>query len=154
MAGTRRSLEQEAFWRRVLDRQRRSGLSVREFCQGEGVSEGPFSAWRRGLLKRDTATPDVADDCATERLLVPVEVISDAAISSSRPISGASNTLEIITPEGLTLRFDAQTRPETVAALVDVLAPALLPRRRSLHSSVQRNRPPNRIFPPMLACPS
>jgi len=125
VAGARRSVEKEAFWRRVLDRQRRSGLSVREFCQGEGVSEGSFYAWRRELLKRDAATPDVADNRDTERRLVRVEVVSDG--ETVWPTQ-TSNMLEIVTPEGLTLRFDAQTRPETVAALVDVLAPACLRR--------------------------
>jgi len=118
VAGTRRSLEKEAFWRKILARQRRSGLSVREFCQGEGVSEGSFYAWRRELLKRDAATPDVEDNRDTERRLVRVKVVSDG--ETVWPTQ-TPNMLEILTPEGLTLRFDARTRPETVAALVDVI---------------------------------
>jgi len=129
VAGTRRSVEKEAFWRKILARQRRSGLSVREFCQGEGVSEGSFYAWRRELLKRDTATPDVEDNRDTGRRLVPVEVVSDKVISPSRTMTGASNMLEIITHEGLTLRFDDRTRPETIAAVVDIIAPN--PERRA-----------------------
>jgi len=125
VAGTRRSVEKEAFWRKILARQRRSGLSVREFCQGEGVSEGSFYAWRRELLKRDAATPDVADNRDTERRLVRVKVVSDG--ETVWPTQTPS-MLEIVTPEGLTLRFDDRTRPETVAALVDVLAPACLRR--------------------------
>ena len=122
MAGVRRSVEKEAFWRRVLDRQRRSGLSVRGFCQGEGVSEGSFYAWRRELLKRDAATPDVADNRDTGGRLVPVAVISGSEASSpSRSVTQRASLLEIITPAGLTLRFDDRTRPETIAALVDAI---------------------------------
>lgn len=129
MAGARRSVEKEAFWRRVLDRQQASGLSVRRFCQGEGVSEGSFYAWRRRVLERDAETCEVADNRETARRLVPVEVVSGEAVSPSRLVTGSSNMLEIITPEGLTLRFDDRTRPETIAAFVDIIAPN--PERRS-----------------------
>jgi len=119
VAGARRSVEKEAFWRRVLDRQRRSGLSVRGFCLREGVSVASFYSWRRKIFERDAQRGEAAN--SRPQGLVPVEVISGEAISPSRPMTGASNTLEIITPEGLTLRFDARTRPETVAVLVDVI---------------------------------
>lgn len=37
-AGRRwRDRQKEAFWRVVVSRQRRSGLSVRAFCEGEGL---------------------------------------------------------------------------------------------------------------------
>ena len=51
--GPGRDLERERVWRGVVDRQRLSGLSVREFCRRELVSEASFYAWRRELLRRD-----------------------------------------------------------------------------------------------------
>jgi len=128
VAGARRSVEKEAFWRRVLDWQRRSGLSVRGFCLREGVSVASFYAWRRKIFERDAQRDEVAN--SRQQNLVPVEVISGGeAISPSRTMTGASNMLEIITSEGLTLRFDDRTRPETIAAVVDIIAPN--PERRA-----------------------
>jgi hypothetical protein len=127
VAGARRSMEKEAFWRGVLRRQQASGFSVRGFCQGEGVSVASFYAWRRKIVERDSQRGEAAND--RQQNLVPVEVISDEVISPSRPVTMASNMLEIVTPEGLTLRFDDRTRPETIAALVDIIAPN--PERRA-----------------------
>ena len=37
------------FWRQVLARQRRSGLSVHRFCQQEGLAAATFYHWKRRL---------------------------------------------------------------------------------------------------------
>ena len=51
--GQQRDLKREAFWRGVLGRYSRSGLTVRGFCQREKVTEAAFYAWRRELRNRD-----------------------------------------------------------------------------------------------------
>lgn len=38
-----------ALWRRRVERQQRSGLSILEFCRREGFSAGSFYAWKRRL---------------------------------------------------------------------------------------------------------
>src|SRR6516165_5990369 len=43
----------ERKWRRVLERWRRSGLSIRAFCGAEGIGEHLFYWWRRELARRD-----------------------------------------------------------------------------------------------------
>ena len=48
-----RSGEREAVWRGHVDRQTSSGLSVRRFCEENGLSEPSFYAWRRRLAERD-----------------------------------------------------------------------------------------------------
>jgi hypothetical protein len=53
MANGKRDSKREAFWRKVLARQRESGLSVRFFCRREKVSEPSFYAWRRVVRQRD-----------------------------------------------------------------------------------------------------
>jgi hypothetical protein len=53
MANTRRDGAKERFWRDVLRRQARSGLSVRAFCRHERLSEASFYAWRRTTRARD-----------------------------------------------------------------------------------------------------
>ena len=40
---------QQAFWEMVLETWRGSGLSVRQFCQQEGLAKGSFYRWRRKL---------------------------------------------------------------------------------------------------------
>jgi len=58
--GEVRDKGKEAWWRRTVRRQRRSGLSVRAFCQKHGVRETAFYFWRRELLRRAAARPVAA----------------------------------------------------------------------------------------------
>jgi len=48
-----RDLAKERHWRRIMRRWRSSGLSVREFCDWQSLSEASFYGWRRELAKRD-----------------------------------------------------------------------------------------------------
>jgi hypothetical protein len=48
-----RDLVKERHWRRIVRRWRSSGLSVREFCDWQSLSEASFYGWRRELAKRD-----------------------------------------------------------------------------------------------------
>ena len=58
----RRDPGKERFWRGVMRRQRRGGLSVREFCEREGLKEWSFHWWRRELDKRDREQPASSRD--------------------------------------------------------------------------------------------
>lgn len=45
-----------SLWRERVERQRRSGLSILEYCRREGCSAGSFYAWKRRLhASRSTA---------------------------------------------------------------------------------------------------
>ena len=61
MADKQRNLELESRWRKLVGRHPSSGLSIRAFCEREGVSEPSFYSWRRVLGERarpsDAATP-------------------------------------------------------------------------------------------------
>jgi hypothetical protein len=48
-----RDLAKERHWRRIVRQWRGSGLSVREFCDWQSLSEASFYGWRRELAKRD-----------------------------------------------------------------------------------------------------
>jgi len=95
----------EPYWRRVLARWERSGLSVRAFCRAEGVSEPMFYWWRRELPRRDQAKP----------AFLPVHVLTEA----EPPARG----LEVVLANGRCLRvgvgFDPQTLVQVVALLED-----------------------------------
>ena len=55
MAKHQRDPAKEAYWRKVLQRFSASGLSVREFCKREQLTESAFYAWRRTIGERDEA---------------------------------------------------------------------------------------------------
>jgi hypothetical protein len=50
--GSRRSQRREDHWRRIVARQPASGLSIRAWCEQQGVKEASFYAWRRTLAQR------------------------------------------------------------------------------------------------------
>ncbi len=56
--GPRRSIELERRWRERLAEQVASGLSVREFCQSQGLAEPSFYQWRREIARRDRPESD------------------------------------------------------------------------------------------------
>jgi hypothetical protein len=51
--GPGRSQRREDHWRRIVTRQPASGLSIRAWCDHQGVKEASFYAWRRTLADRD-----------------------------------------------------------------------------------------------------
>jgi transposase len=119
----RRDAEKERSWRRALQDWRRSGLSVREFCDWQALSEASFYAWRRELGKRDreAASRRENDSRRNGRAVnaprfLPVHVVAETA-----PDSEAPGCLELQLPTGVLLRvpagFDHQTLSDVLAAL-------------------------------------
>src|SRR5947209_8294602 len=95
-----RDREKERFWQRMVRRWERGGLSVRAFCQEEGVSEPSFYDWRRRLARRDA-----------EVQFIPVEVVPEPTAAE----------LELVLDGGRRLRigpgFDAATLQRLLAVL-------------------------------------
>lgn len=48
-------IEREAMWRRRIEEQPRSGMSIRAFCRREGMTEPSFYDWRRRLKESSRA---------------------------------------------------------------------------------------------------
>ena len=92
--GPRRDLERERVWRAVLDRQRQSGLSSREFCRREPLAEVSFYAWRRELLRRDRESASVPHP-DREASLRP-SASRSAATTVKRGTSGAAAFLPVL----------------------------------------------------------
>ena len=94
--------DQEAFWRKTLSDRLQSGLSIRAFCEREGLSEPAYHYWRRELKKRD------AEQTAATSFL-PVEVQLPAT------------PIEIVFSHGTTVRVgngcDRATLETVLAAL-------------------------------------
>ncbi len=41
--------DREQLWRDLIERQHRSGQSIRKFCDSEGISQPSFYSWRKRL---------------------------------------------------------------------------------------------------------
>lgn len=122
MANSKRSVEKEQFWRLVLDEHRRSGLSVRAFCQREGVSEPSFYAWRREIRQRDAErNGDARPSEKGPQRLVPVNVVEPVEGAAPADPPPPSGILEIVAPGGWKLRCEANVDPERIGALVEVI---------------------------------
>lgn len=89
----------EKYWRRLLGQWRRSGLTARQFCAQQGISQPSFYAWRSEIDRRDQAT--------TLRPSAPTFV--KLALEGAAP-----SPLEIVLTDGRLLRV----RPGCDAALL------------------------------------
>ncbi len=103
MAGRgKRDVGKERFWRRVLRLWRRSGLSVRDFCAEQGLTEPLFYAWRRVIAERDLEMDAPA--------FVPVRVVDPPM-----------QALEVVLARGRVVRvprgFDAHALRQLLALL-------------------------------------
>jgi hypothetical protein len=116
--GKRRDPAREKFWRRTIQGQQRSGLSVRDFCRCEGLKDWTFRWWRQELARRDqepsTAPPVERTEAAPAFL--PVRVV-DLQTVAPRP----APPIEIVLPTGPTVRvpfgFDTRTLGDVLAVL-------------------------------------
>ena len=94
-------------WERLIEKQRRSRLSIAEFCSQEGVSSASFYAWRRRLREADSARPQSA-------LFVPVELPTSV-------IAAGGVRMEL--PGGAILSLPADAPLELVMAVIRAVLP-------------------------------
>ncbi len=124
MAGKngRRDLEKEQFWRQTIARQRKSGQTVREFCEAEGLKDWSLSWWRRELVKRDREkqsskrssvkqTPNQTDASP----FVPVQLLPDHSKSQT------STAIEIVLSAGQTVRVPSGFDSDALTTVLEVL---------------------------------
>lgn len=119
----RRDLNREAFWRGVMKRFGKSGLTARAFCAREQLSEPSFYAWRRMLPQRD------AERAA--RAFVPVMVTDEAQAQAH---AGAYIEIEVRgdggSPWTCMVRLPLALPMRQVAELVSAIAAAQAPGSR------------------------
>ncbi len=106
----KKSVEKERHWREILQRQSGSGLSVRRFCAGEGISEPSFYAWRKRLRERSDGNRRLgrcgAEASDNSESFVPLKLLDAAA------------PLEIVHPLGYRVHLSGDVNP---VALREVL---------------------------------
>lgn len=126
MAKLNRRSEKAEFWRLVLKRQRKSGLSIRAFCRQENLSEPLFFAWRK-RIEGPGHTAGAPEKQATRRAL-PSSSFLPVELTDKPKLEAGGIVLEIMTPGGLTLRF-GECLPSR--RLSDLLSTVLEAERRS-----------------------
>lgn len=84
--------DQRQFWQMVLETFKSSGLSVRQFCKQEGLSEPSFYSWRKRLT--NPRKPDVSKEQSHPESFIQV----------SMP-KAESSCLKLILTSGHTLRI-------------------------------------------------
>lgn len=123
----RRDDGKERVWRARISRWRQSGLTIREFCRRNGLSEPSFYAWRRELTRRGgrrsrwnvqqakgaTAGGREGDGPAFpfQRLLVPA--------------ASSAGGVEMAIPGGVRVRVRPGFDPQTLREVLEVLRPAV-----------------------------
>ena len=116
----KRSEEKERYWRSVLQRQARSGVSIAKFCRSEGVSEPSFYSWKRALgggeakakrAARSGARRVAARSSEASPSFVPVEITEEP-----RPA-----TIQVVWPNGLSAQVPAECDPAEVQAVLQVV---------------------------------
>jgi hypothetical protein len=92
-------------WQQRLERFRRTGLNVTDFCDREGISVASFYAWRRRLRH----SPAAADPEPPR--LVPVRLVA----------SPGSAPVELLLPSGLVLRLASEIDTEWLRQFLGLL---------------------------------
>lgn len=105
--------DQQQFWQMVLETFKTSGLSVRNFCKQEGLSEPTFYAWRKKLIKNDELKNDSPKDNKD----------SSAFIKVSMPQNN-STSLELVLSSGNTLRIGSGADSQTLSNVITALCQA------------------------------
>ena len=122
MANHLREPSKERFWRQTLRRWQGSGLTIRDYCAKNGLSEASLYAWRRTIAQRDQEAPGSTSEPARRRLrkrhrsgpnFLPVRVVPTSMPSTS--------SIEVVLSNSRILRigagFDAHVLRQLITCL-------------------------------------
>lgn len=117
--GPGRDADKERFWRGCVARWRSSGLSVREFCRREALSEPSFYSWRRELARREEGEP-VCRGAAQPRRQRSQKTNAFMQVHVVAP-HVSNSAVEIILPRGRRVRLRPGFDRVTLEAVLDIL---------------------------------
>jgi len=100
--------DQQQFWQMVIETWQSSGLSVRQFCKKESLSEPSFYSWRKKLA---------GDDSQQDNQHKPE---SSAFIEVAMPQNNSA-AVELLLTSGNTLRIPAGVDAKTLMTIISVL---------------------------------
>ena len=105
------NVSRRQYWQGKLESWRAGGLSVRQFCKRQGVSEPSFYCWRKKLAKDGTV------NCGKEPRLSSSFI--EVALPGDKPV-----TLELVLASGHTLRIVSGIDSETLTNVLSALSGA------------------------------
>jgi len=115
MSGRKRS-KKESQWRDIVNRQESSGLSVRQFCAGEQISEPSFYAWRRRLRDQEASAARSRAGCDRAGVdatngpeFIPLQLLDAPA------------AWEVIHPHGYRVRVSGEMSATALQCILGVL---------------------------------
>ena len=106
------------YWQELIDQQRFGGLSVKQFCLEKNVSVASFYQWRRRLTSpNDIAVSPVSAPAlsASSTGMIPIRLVPPP-----RP-QPAPVAVQILTPNGYSLRIDSSTCPEQLQKILEAV---------------------------------
>jgi hypothetical protein len=106
------SIDLQRFWQSSIKKWRKSGLSVRQFCKDQDLSEPSFYFWRRKLIKTGAAEADGQKDKKPS-----------AFIEVSIP-DGNLSTLELVLTSGNVLKIGSSVDSRALNNVLSVLREA------------------------------
>jgi hypothetical protein len=112
---SKQSSEKQLYWQEMIDRQAGSGLSVRQFCVAERVSEASFYAWRRklgkakGVVKRSRTSNRRPSGPRSGREFIPLKLLE------------SSGAVEVVHPLGYRIRVTGEVHARDLQRVLDVL---------------------------------
>ena len=105
-------VETREFWEEAIRLWAESGLSVREFCNREGLAEHTFYSWRRELMPESPAPEVNQESSATEAVKRP-PMVGDDVGGSRLPVPPAQTRLPSSSCRSVSsaTKFRVPTRP-------------------------------------------
>ena len=100
--------DQQQFWQMAIETWRTSGMSVRQFCTKEGLSEPSFYSWRKKLTGSDTESESLD---------------TSPFIEVSMPQSNPT-VIELLLTSGNTLRMPTGADSTTLSMVLSVVRAA------------------------------
>jgi transposase-like protein len=115
----RRDGAREDFWRTALAKFSASGLSIRAFCRGEGLTESAFYAWRREMrLRKSEAALAMEGRPAFVPAMMAAAPSQPSASSACDEATSAASSIALEIVGGCVLRFHGATAAAQLAELV------------------------------------
>lgn len=118
----------ERAWRQRVRRQASSGLSVRAFCEQQGLAESAFHFWRQELKRRAAESRDAVISSSPangQPRFVPVIMaepsepnLRDAALISSE---ASPLAIELVHPGGIVIRVPGRCDVAALRVVLDLL---------------------------------
>jgi len=100
--------DQQQFWQMAIETWRTSGMSVRQFCTKEGLSEPSFYLWRKKLAGDDSERDN--QDKAESSTFIEVAMPQNN-----------SAVIELLLTSGNTLRIPAGADSTTLSTVLSVV---------------------------------